>query len=155
MPTFRPAFTFGCLISIAALGCGGSDDEGGASGGTGGQLATGGAAGAAGSATGGSSSGGTPGNSVCPGVKGSCNSPDANKCAEYGGTQGDETFITYEMNCMDPNIWSTAACTDTGKIGSCKLETGSGPCNTIVSYDPVTEADAQAECTTAGGTWVP
>lgn len=156
MPTFRPAFTFGCLVSIAALGCGGSDDEGGAAGGTGGQLATGGAAGAAGSSTGGSSSGGsTPGTSVCPGVKGSCASPDASKCSEYGGTQGDEAFVAYEQNCMDPNVWSTGACSDTGKIGSCKLDTPNGPCNTIVFYDPLTSTDSETECTTLNGTWVP
>jgi hypothetical protein len=158
MLTFRPAFTFGCLVSIAALGCGGSDEEGGAAGGTGGQLATGGAAGAAGaagSATGGSSSGGAPGTSVCPGVKGSCASPDVSKCAEYGGTQGDETFVSLEANCTDPNVWVAGACTDTGKIGSCKLETPNGPCNTIVFYDPLTAADGETECTTLNGTWVP
>lgn len=158
MLTFRPAFAVGCLISMVALGCGGSDDEGGGAGGTGGSLVTGGtggAAGAAGSATGGASSGGTPGTSVCPGVKGSCGSPDVNKCSEYGGTQGDEAFVAYEQNCMDPNIWSTGACTDTGKIGSCKLDTPNGPCNTIVFYDPITTADAETECGTLAGEWVP
>lgn len=152
MATLRATLTLGFLAGLFALGCGGSDDDGGASGGAGGAAGSS-SGGSAGTAAGGSGGAGT---SVCPGVKGSCYSDAVHKCGEYGGTQGDETFVTYEANCADPAVWSTSACTDTGKVGSCKFDEPNGPCNTIVFYAPLTAADGQAECAAASnGQWVP
>jgi hypothetical protein len=90
-------------------------------------------------------------------VKGSCATAEVNKCAEYGGTQGDETFVSLKTNCeeLQTNVWIEGACSDTGKIGSCKLDTPNGPCNTIVFYDPITPAAAEAECDGLAGEWVP
>jgi hypothetical protein len=154
MATTRVALTLGILTAIVSLGCGGGDEDGGASGGAGGAAGSA-SGGSAGSSSGGTGTGGV-GTSVCPGVKGSCYSSEFSTCSEYGGTQGDETFVTYEQNCMDPNVWATTACSDTGKVGSCKLDTPNGPCNTIVFYEPLTAADSEAECAALQNSeWVP
>lgn len=82
---------------------------------------------------------------------GSCTQTSVTLCIDYPGSSW--TQATVRAACISPQVYSTGACSTSGKVAQCVVSSGAATETKYTYYSGYTTTSAQTHCTS--GTFTP